>query len=87
MIASVIPVGTTQVSIDWLTMNIWLEDDHVKVDFEIVFDVQDIPFKGFTIVLNEPLDNLKTELCEETSLSETHFLNEHFGKYFFGSSW
>lgn len=89
MIASVIPVEAEKgaVSIDWLTMNIWLEDGYVKVDFEIVFDVYEAPFKGFTIILNESLKNLKTELCKGTSLSETHFLDEHFGKYFFGPSW
>ena len=87
MIASVIPVGAKEVSIDWLTMNIWLENNHIKVDFEIVFDVNRGPLKGFTIILNEPLDNLRPEMCKESSLSKTHFLNEHFGKYFFGPLW
>lgn len=85
MIASIIPLGAKKSVIDWLTINVWLEDDHVKVDFEIVFDVYEAQLEGFTLVLNEPVDNLRTE--EGTSLSEPHFLNTHFGTYFFGPSW
>ncbi len=86
MIASITPLSGNAVSIDWMTLNIWLEDDHVKVDFEIVFEIQNSS-KGFILILNEPVENLRADLINESSLSEKHFLNEMFGKYFFGPSW
>jgi hypothetical protein len=90
MIASIVPKGMlkSEVFFEWLTMNIWLEEDHTTVDFEMVFEIESGTLEGFVIVLNEQVKNLKSlKSGKGISLSQKHFLDERYARYFFGPSW